>query len=216
MILDATAGNRVIWRLKNPPNVIFLDVETRLPRKPDIYADNRLMPFRNEVFDMIIFDPPFSWGEEFGVYNRYVNEKRRIEESKGTKPFTYYGADKYKSRGELISAIYKTQVELSRVLKSDGVLMLKWGEVDIPLTNVLTVFQGWMEMMRLYIDDPSQTAGKTQTYWILLCKKNGGIKQTDLTNMLSAMASPPTALSDSPSCPQPHPTPRQHQLFEYQ
>lgn len=57
LMLDATADNRAMWRNKEPPAVIFLDRELRLARPPTVFADNRYCPFRDGVFDCVIYDP---------------------------------------------------------------------------------------------------------------------------------------------------------------
>lgn len=54
-ILDATVNGGRFWR-KSKRRVIGLDVEFR--HRPTIVADNMRMPFRDRMFDVVVYDPP--------------------------------------------------------------------------------------------------------------------------------------------------------------
>jgi len=139
MLLDATAGNRMMWKNKTPPNTIFLDIEKNLSIPPDIIADNRYCPFRDNIFDCIIYDPP-----------HYVNAppwhrdpSLTYKASRGNWG-TFYG--NFKSKEEMFSSIYKAQKEFLRISKR---LCLKWSEVRVSLWNVLVFFKDWIEINRV-------------------------------------------------------------------
>ncbi|GAI63776.1 unnamed protein product, partial [marine sediment metagenome] len=68
----------------------------------------------------------------------------------------YYGWDVYKTRQALIRHIIKAQKEFHRILTDDGLLWLKWNELEIKLLNILGIFQQWDELMRLYVESPLQ------------------------------------------------------------
>ena len=72
-ILDACCGSRMFWFDKQNPNCLFIDrrsetVEAKdssqksglrtIEVKPDLIADFTEMPFENESFAMVVFDPP--------------------------------------------------------------------------------------------------------------------------------------------------------------
>ncbi len=66
-ILDACCGSKMFWFNKENPNVLFADIRSEtyklcdgrtLEVKPDIEADFRCMPFPDESFKMVVFDPP--------------------------------------------------------------------------------------------------------------------------------------------------------------
>ncbi|EPM6884822.1 SAM-dependent methyltransferase, partial [Staphylococcus pseudintermedius] len=66
-ILDACCGSRMFWFDKNNRNTVFMDnrqLQTnlcdgrKLEVNPDIVADFRNMPFDDESFYMVVFDPP--------------------------------------------------------------------------------------------------------------------------------------------------------------
>ena len=73
LILDACCGSRMFWFDKGNPNCLFIDkrsetVEAKdsscksglrtIEVKPDLVADFTEMPFENESFAMVVFDPP--------------------------------------------------------------------------------------------------------------------------------------------------------------
>lgn len=181
MILDATAGNRTMWQIKKPTNIIFIDMEKKLEVKPDVFCDHRQLPFTDSCFDTIFYDPPHNWGGAIHYFSFPNKEERaKVFKDVGGTP-TYYGWDKYKHRQALVASIYNTLTEFRRVLKEDGLLWFKWNEMRITINQILTVFHDWNELMRLYIDDPTHTAGKQQTYWVCLSKKKQKTAQQSLT-----------------------------------
>lgn len=54
-ILDATVNAGRFWRGSSYP-VTGLDIDPSF--KPDVVADNREMPFDDESFDVVVYDPP--------------------------------------------------------------------------------------------------------------------------------------------------------------
>lgn len=66
-ILDACCGARMFYFNKDNPNVLFMDkreVDTflcdgrKFEIKPDIIGDFKNMPFADESFSLVVFDPP--------------------------------------------------------------------------------------------------------------------------------------------------------------
>ena len=66
-ILDACCGSKMFWFDKENVNTVYMDNRTvdttlcdgrRLIVRPDIIEDFRKMPFENETFYLVIFDPP--------------------------------------------------------------------------------------------------------------------------------------------------------------
>lgn len=66
-ILDACCGSRMFWWERNRDDVIYMDNRDlectlcdgrTLKIHPDIVADFRDMPFEDERFNMVVFDPP--------------------------------------------------------------------------------------------------------------------------------------------------------------
>ncbi|HFL0034357.1 TPA: class I SAM-dependent methyltransferase, partial [Enterococcus faecium] len=83
---------------------------------PDVVADFRDMPFEDDVFDMVVFDPP---------HLRHVGENSWL-------------AKKYGKLDELWPEdIRQGFAECMRVLRPSGTLIFKWNEEQIPLSDVL-------------------------------------------------------------------------------
>ena len=180
VILDATAGNRTMWKHKNTENIIYIDIETKLERKPTIFADNTNTPFLSETFDTIFYDPPFMAGRGKGSFFSCPDISKRVQTTMGLKGATFYGVGRYKSKQALIAHVYRAQKEFKRILKDDGSLWFKWSEADISLNRILSLFADWYELLRIYVRSPLQTIGKAQTYWVCLTKKERETTQTAL------------------------------------
>ena len=127
-ILDACCGSRMFWFDKKNPDVLFQDIREldtelcdgrKLIIKPDIIADFTNMPYDNETFYHVVFDPP------------HLNKLGKNS----------WMAEKY---GVLLPS-WETDLkagfnECMRVLKPYGTLVFKWNESQIKLTDVLKLF----------------------------------------------------------------------------
>lgn len=127
-ILDACCGSRMFWFDRENSDVIFADnreIKTtlcdgrRLLIKPDIKMDFRDMPYKDNSFKVVVFDPPHlihagtgSWlAKKYGILPN------------DWKTYLKAGFD-----------------ECMRVLEPDGVLVFKWNEDQIKLNEVLKEF----------------------------------------------------------------------------
>jgi len=127
-ILDACCGSRMFWFDRENPDVIFADnreIKTtlcdgrRLLIKPDIKMDFRDMPYKDNSFKVVVFDPP-----------------HLIHAGTGSWLAKKYG---------ILPNDWKTYLkdgfdECMRVLEPDGVLVFKWNEDQIKLNEVLKEF----------------------------------------------------------------------------
>lgn len=151
-MLDSTAGNRRMWGDRSSSHIVFLDREFELGVPPDIFADNRYCPFRDGMFDCIIYDPPQEWGYKRGW--RFAIPK-----------YHYYGLDI--SYGELMNCLARAPAEFCRLLKSGGRLCLKWNERRLSLWKILVFFKNFKEVYRKKHQSNKGKNGKTiDTYWI--------------------------------------------------
>lgn len=124
-ILDACCGSKMFWFDKNHEDVLYMDnrqlSETlcdgrALNVNPDIVADFRDMPFDDETFYLVVFDPP---------HLKQVGENSWL-------------AKKYGKLDELWPIdIRQGFNECMRVLKKNGTLIFKWNEDQVPLSEVL-------------------------------------------------------------------------------
>ena len=124
-ILDACCGSRMIWFDKQNPNVIFADnreLETTLCDgralvvKPDEQIDFRNMPYADNTFKMVVFDPP---------HLIYAGETSWLAQKYGVLPKDW---PDYLRQGF---------AECMRVLEPFGVLVFKWNEEQIKTSDVL-------------------------------------------------------------------------------
>lgn len=128
-ILDACCGSRMFWFDKQNPNVLFGDIRNEehilcdgrsLYIHPDIEIDFRKMPFEDDKFKLVVFDPP------------HMNKL-------GLKSWM---AQKY---GVLLPT-WEMDIKLGfdecmRVLEPNGILIFKWNEAQITLNKVLACIQ---------------------------------------------------------------------------
>ncbi len=75
-MLDATCGGRMLWVDKNHPNAVYVDrrivpkgttvanVGNNWEVKPDVCASFTALPFKDESFDIVLFDPPHIFGNK--------------------------------------------------------------------------------------------------------------------------------------------------------
>ncbi|MBU2061712.1 MAG: methyltransferase domain-containing protein [Bacteroidetes bacterium] len=166
-VLDITMGHRGMQKEVKQKfgigyPIISLDIREEMTNgmKPDIVADSRALPFDAESFDIILFDPPFSFHKSTSLGNQ---EYRRF--------YVTYGLNLYTSRIELGNYIQETFREVERVLRPDGYCLLKWSESRIKLDYPLSLKGGLQESNRW--QRPSKHWGTktgTATWYIWLTK----------------------------------------------
>lgn len=132
MILDACCGSKMFYFDKNNKNVLYVDnrkVENEIiwtsknGKKvrtinimPDIVADFQNLPFDNESFYHVVFDPPHlvNVGDNAYMFKKYG----RLP--KNWRDFLKKGFN-----------------ECWRVLKSNGTIVLKWNATQIPTEKII-------------------------------------------------------------------------------
>lgn len=132
-VLDACCGSRMFWFDRENPAAVFADKrrETHELRDsssaggsrslvidPDIQADFTALPFANECFALVVFDPP--------------HLVRNGASGWLAKKYGKLGAD---WRDELRAGF----AECFRVLKPEGTLIFKWNENDVPVSQILVL-----------------------------------------------------------------------------
>lgn len=127
-ILDVCCGSKMFWFDKNNKNVVFMDIRElddilcdgrKLSIHPDVIGDFRNIPFDDNTFDLVVFDPPhlIKVGENSWLAKKYgrLNETWPKDLRQGFN-------------------------ECMRVLKLNGTLIFKWNEKQIKLKDVLACF----------------------------------------------------------------------------
>ena len=160
MILDATAGNRAMWKNKNPPNVIFMDKEIGLAIPPNVFAIWQNLPFRDDVFETILFDPPH---DRFSPSSVHMNPQGwhnpRVEGGRKIGG-TFWGSLSSSWAGEFIRA----SKEFHRIAIR---LCFKWNDSRYPLERPLSFFEEWIPI-QIKEHFSKRRRGKTNTYWVTM------------------------------------------------
>lgn len=156
-VLDMCCGSRMFWFDREDDRAIFMDNRAEectltdassaggrrhLRIAPDVMADFTSLPFDDESFPLVVFDPPHllrAGGEGWQAkkYGKLPKEWREFL-SKGFS-------------------------EAFRVLRPSGVLVFKWNEHEIPVSQITA----------LTPEKPlfGQRCGKTaKTHWLVYMK----------------------------------------------
>lgn len=127
-VLDACCGIRMFYFDKENPEVLYADhreLETTLCDgrtlliKPEELIDFRHMPYPDNTFKVVVFDPP---------HLKYAGACSWLAQKYGVLPQDY---KTYLKQGF---------EECMRVLETDGLLVFKWNEEQIKLSEILKEF----------------------------------------------------------------------------
>jgi ubiquinone/menaquinone biosynthesis C-methylase UbiE len=123
-ILDACCGSRMFWFDKENKNAIYMDNRIlnttlcdgrKLVVNPDIVADFKSIPFDDETFYLVIFDPP---------HLLHAGNTSYLKAKYGTLEPTWK------------DDIKQGLAECWRVLKENGTLIFKWNEEQVLFSDV--------------------------------------------------------------------------------
>lgn len=126
-ILDVCCGSRMWHFNKNNSNVLFMDNRElnttlcdgrKLIVNPDVLANFTNIPFDDNSFYLVVFDPP---------HLKYAGDTSFLAKKYGTLP---------KDWETLINKGFK---ECWRVLKTNGTLIFKWSEQQISTGDILKI-----------------------------------------------------------------------------
>lgn len=135
-ILDVTCGSRSIWFNKNHPLAVYCGrrkeewqgefgtalrkdgskKQRKLVIDPDVQCDFTNLPFQDESFSLVVFDPPHIEG---------LGENSWTRKAYGTLQENWQ---------QMLRDGFS---ECMRVLKPCGVLIFKWSETQIPTHDVI-------------------------------------------------------------------------------
>ncbi|KEI83997.1 SAM-dependent methyltransferase [Clostridium botulinum] len=126
-ILDVCCGSKMFWFDKENKDVIFMDNREledtlcdgrKLIIEPDILGDFRNIPYKDNTFKLVVFDPPhlIKVGENSWLAKKYgkLNSDWPIDIRQGFN-------------------------ECMRVLDKHGILIFKWNEEQIKIKDILKV-----------------------------------------------------------------------------
>ena len=154
-VLDVCCGSRMFWFDKQDDRALFIDKRREVcidPRgreivvDPDILGDFTNLPFGENTFSLVVFDPPHTFN---GVNSAMAQKYGRLEP--GWR--------------EQITAGF---AECFRVLRPGGTLIFKWNEHKVPVKTVLA-----MTPERPLFGHRSGRAAKT--HWLVFMKRGGAV-----------------------------------------
>ena len=128
-VLDPCCGSRMFWFDKEHPDVLFGDCRTEshilcdgrpLVIAPDQELDFKDLPFQDNSFNLIVFDPPHlkTAGEKSWMRKKYGKLDPQTWQDDLAQGFS----------------------ECWRVLAPSGTLIFKWNETQIKIREVLECF----------------------------------------------------------------------------
>lgn len=142
LILDATAGYRMMHVTKKNPYVLYID--QRKECNPDEIQDFKNLPYSDQSFKLIIFNPPHRSDQQatwiIRDYGALIPETWQSDLRKG---FT----------------------ELWRVLQDFGVLVFKWNDHQYPLEQLTPLFPA-----KPIIKQTTTNGTSSDTFWVLFMK----------------------------------------------
>lgn len=128
-ILDPCCGSRMFWFDKQNPAAVYGDCRNEshvlsdgrvLNIAPNNLIDFRSLPYKDNQFSLIVFDPP---------HIEKAGDKSWLKKKYGRLCSLNWRAD-----------LTKGFDECWRVLSVNGTLIFKWNETQIPLKSVLSCF----------------------------------------------------------------------------
>ena len=150
-VLDVCCGSRMFWFDKQNPITTFMDIREHYEEldsghvinvAPDVIGDFRNIPFDDNTYDLVVFDPPhlLRAGDNSWLAKKYG----RLDV------------------GNWKDDIAKGFSECFRVLKPTGTLVFKWNEEQIKLKEVLAT----TDMEPLFGNK------RAKTHWLVFIKES--------------------------------------------
>jgi len=145
---------------------------------PHIRADFQKLPFRNAIFNVILFDPPFLVdrrslsGHDYRV-KQFAHYTVQINKS-GHAPFIGEKYGLWVSRNQLRKQLFAAFTELQRILAPTGRIIFKWTNSDQSLKWALSLKNG-LQVERIFKRKSGYRVKATRTtYYVWLRHGRGG------------------------------------------
>ena len=124
-ILDACCGSKMFWFQKDRADTVYMDIRKyedilcdgrKLEIKPDVIGDFRNIPFQDNSFKLVVFDPPHL--VKGGAKSWLIKKYGKLDDN--------WPED-----------IKQGFNECMRVLEPFGILIFKWCEEQVKLSEIL-------------------------------------------------------------------------------
>lgn len=154
LILDCTCGCRSIWFDKSEPHTLYCDrrrehhesdygAHRTIDVDPDVIADFTALPFNDNTYNLIVFDPPHIIGHSDGWINKLYSD--------------------YKTKQDALESVRKGINECMRVLKPGGTLIFKWCDISVSTKEILNA----IDFKPLF---GHRSGKKSNTHWMCFMK----------------------------------------------
>ncbi len=153
----------MFWFDKQNPNVTFMDKRIQPPVEcgkgrnmrmfectPDVVADFKSIPYPDNTFSLVVFDPP---------HFKQAGEKSYMAMKYGKLPKDW--------QTELHVGFW----ECMRILKNEGVLIFKWNETQITVSEIIKAI-GCEPLFG------NRSGRLSKTHWLCFMKGVSDIKTT--------------------------------------
>lgn len=126
-VLDACCGSRMFWFDENESHTTFMDIRKekfeihgkKVNVDPDVIGDFRYMLFKNNTFNLVVFDPP---------HLKWAGPNSIMKAQYGQLDKELWAED-----------LAKGFEECMRVLKVGGTLIFKWSDCQVNVKEILKV-----------------------------------------------------------------------------
>jgi hypothetical protein len=150
-ILDATAGHRRMWENKHHPNTLYIDQRPEVNR--DEVRDFRDLPYSDESFNLIVFDPPHD-----------IRVKPSDVNSRFIQDFWYLTPESWQSD------VKRGLAECWRCLKPMGVLIFKWNTMCKKESSVIPLFPAKPLFYQITKGNITAKKSESKTLWFCFMK----------------------------------------------
>ena len=152
-ILDCCCGSKMFWFQKDEPHTTFMDKRQeqfeihgkKVNVQPDILGDFRNIPFEDNSFNLVVFDPPhLKWAGPNSIMKAQYGQ-----------------LDKHTWKEDLAKGFE----ECMRVLRVGGTLIFKWSDCQVNVKEILNAIPfnplfgqrrgttHWMTFVKFEIDE---------------------------------------------------------------
>lgn len=170
-ILDACCGGKMFYFDKHDPRVLFQDIRKSkmvlcdgrtFEVSPDVQADFTAMPYPDDSFSMVVFDPPhlvYSRGRR----SKFVDMYGSLSDKPAPSGWQHlkYGV-LYTDWRDMLAKGFS---ECFRVLQPGGFLIFKWNETDVKVSEILKLTPHKPVFGHL-------SGKRSNTHWICFMKEN--------------------------------------------
>lgn len=148
-ILDVCCGSKMFWFQKNHSSVTYMDIRQeefeihgkKVNVQPDVIADFRNIPFADNSFDHVVFDPPhLLWAGTQSIMKAQYGQ-----------------LNKNTWKQDLVQGFD----ECMRVLKPTGTLVFKWSDAQVNVS----------ELLKSISYNPLYGNKRGKTHWLVFIKE---------------------------------------------